>query len=51
MKMTEYEPFMVYELDDSGERVKLDIEEEKLQENLHPEQVLVIISFPVDEGQ
>ena len=43
MKMTEYEPFMVYELDDSGERVKLDIEEEKLQENLHPEQVLVII--------
>ena len=43
MKMTEYETFMVYELDDSGEKVKLNIEEEKLQENLHPEQVLVII--------
>lgn len=41
--MTEYETFMVYELDDSGEKVKLDIEEKKLQENLHPEQVLVII--------
>jgi len=43
MKMTEYETFMVYELDDSGERVKVDIAEEQLQENLHPEQVLVII--------
>ncbi len=43
MKMTEYEPFIVYELDDSGEKVKLAIEEEKLQENLLPEQVLVII--------
>ena len=41
--MTEYEPFMVYELDDSGEKVRLDIEEEHLKENLHPEQVLVII--------
>ena len=43
MKMTEYEAFMVYELDDSGEKVKLAIEEENLQENLLPEQVLVII--------
>ncbi len=43
MKMTEYEAFLVYELDDFGEKVKLDIEEEKLQENLLPEQVLVII--------
>ena len=43
MKMVEYEAFMVYELDDSGEKVKLDFEEEKLQENLLPEQVLVII--------
>ncbi len=41
--MTEYENFMVYELDDSGERIKLDITEEHLQENMHPEQVLVII--------
>ncbi len=41
--MTEYETFMVYELDDSGERIKLDITEEHLQENMHPEQVLVII--------
>ncbi|MFX1569408.1 MAG: hypothetical protein ACFFCV_13685 [Promethearchaeota archaeon] len=41
--MTEYETFMVYELDDSGERVKLNFSEEELQENLHPEQVLVII--------
>ena len=41
--MTEYETFMVYELDDSGEKVKLDLAEENLQENLHPEQVLVII--------
>jgi len=41
--MTELETFMVYELDDSGERMKLDINEEELQTNLHPEQVLVII--------
>ncbi|MFW9999350.1 MAG: hypothetical protein ACFE9Q_07965 [Candidatus Hodarchaeota archaeon] len=41
--MTEYETFMVYELDDSGERIKLNITEEELQENLNPEQVLVII--------
>jgi hypothetical protein len=43
MKMTEIETFMVYELDDSGEKIKLEIDEEQLQENLHPEQVLVII--------
>ena len=43
MNMTEIETFMVYELDDSGERIKLDIEQENLQENLNPEQVLVII--------
>jgi len=41
--MTEYETFMVYELDDSGERVKIDLPQEELQSNLHPEQVLVII--------
>jgi hypothetical protein len=43
MNMTEIETFMVYELDDSGERIKLEMEQENLQENLHPEQVLVII--------
>ncbi|MFX1241330.1 MAG: hypothetical protein ACFFA7_08795, partial [Promethearchaeota archaeon] len=41
--MTEIETFMVYELDDSGERIKLDIGQDNLQENLKPEQVLVII--------
>ncbi|MFX1418392.1 MAG: HeH/LEM domain-containing protein [Promethearchaeota archaeon] len=41
--MAEFENFMVYGLDDSGERIKLDINEEDLQRNLHPEQVLVII--------
>jgi len=43
MKMTEIETFMVFELDDSGERIKLDINEDQLQESLLPEQVLVII--------
>ncbi len=43
MNMTEYESFIVYELDDSGEKIRLDMEEEHLKENLHPEQVLVII--------
>ena len=41
--MAEYETFMVYELDDSGEKMKLDVNEEDLQASLHPEQVLVII--------
>ncbi|MFX1532186.1 MAG: Rho termination factor N-terminal domain-containing protein [Promethearchaeota archaeon] len=41
--MTEYETFMVYELDDSGEYNRLSIAEEELQSNLHPEQVLVIV--------
>ncbi|MFX1325822.1 MAG: hypothetical protein ACFE8N_12790 [Promethearchaeota archaeon] len=41
--MTEYETFMVYELDNSGEKKKLGITEEELQANLHPDQVLVII--------
>jgi hypothetical protein len=38
-----YEYFMVYELDDSGERVRLNISENDLQSALHPEQVLVIV--------
>jgi len=41
--MTEYETFMVYELDDSGEYNKIGMAEEELQSNLHPEQVLVIV--------
>ncbi|MFW9878564.1 MAG: hypothetical protein ACFFG0_36245, partial [Candidatus Thorarchaeota archaeon] len=41
--MTEFETFMVYELDDSGEYNKLIMAEEELQSNLHPEQVLVIV--------
>ena len=39
----EYEEFMVYELEDSGERNKLEIEQDDLQEYLHPEQVLIIV--------
>jgi len=34
---------MVFELDDEGEKVKLNWPQEELQENLHPEQVLVIV--------
>jgi len=41
--MSDYESFMVYELDDSGEKERLSITEEELQSNLHPEQVLVIV--------
>ncbi len=41
--MTEFETFMVYELDDSGEKMRLEINEDDLQKNMHPEQVLVII--------
>ncbi|MFX1455047.1 MAG: hypothetical protein ACFFDB_06690 [Promethearchaeota archaeon] len=41
--MSDYETFMAYELDDSGERRKLDITQEDLQSNLHPEQVLVLV--------
>ncbi|TFG28529.1 MAG: hypothetical protein EU532_04970, partial [Promethearchaeota archaeon] len=47
--MTEaYEYFMVYELEDSGERIRLTATEEDFKENngsnfLHPEQVLVIV--------
>ena len=41
--MTEYETFMVYELDDSGDKNRISMPEEELQSNLHPEQVLVIV--------
>lgn len=43
-----YENFMIYELDDSGERVKLDVTEDQFRENngnnvLHSSQVVVIV--------
>ncbi len=38
-----YDYFMVYELEDSGERNRLTVEEANLQDILHPEQVLVIV--------
>ncbi len=43
-----YLDFMVFELDDSGERIQMDITEEEFRENngtnlLHPEQVAVIV--------
>ena len=44
MNMTEYETFMVYELDDSGERGKLEVNDEsEIEELLNPEQVFVIV--------
>ena len=41
--MTEFETFMVYELDDSGEKLRLDINEEQLQQTFHPKKVLLIV--------
>ncbi|MFX0004969.1 MAG: hypothetical protein ACFE9J_16000, partial [Candidatus Hermodarchaeota archaeon] len=43
--MENHEKFMVYELDDSGEKKKIKVDEDKLQVFLisHPEQVFVII--------
>ena len=42
--MTEiYEEFIVYDLENSGDRTKLDIKPEELQNHLNPEQVLIII--------
>ena len=43
--MNENERFMVYELDDSGEKKKVEVAEDELQSFLikHPEQVFVII--------
>ena len=38
-----YEEFMVFELQDSGERSKLKIIQDDLQKYLHPEQVLIIV--------
>ncbi|MFX1312311.1 MAG: hypothetical protein ACFFHD_06830, partial [Promethearchaeota archaeon] len=41
--MTEIETFMVYELDDSGERRELNITQDQIEDILNPEQVLVIV--------
>lgn len=38
-----YEEFMVFDLKNDGEKTKLDIKQEELQNYLNPEQVLVII--------
>lgn len=38
-----YEEFIVYELDNSGERNKVDIKQEELENRLNPEQVFIII--------
>lgn len=38
-----YQSFMVYEPDDSGAIIKLEIEKEQLQHILHPKKVLLIV--------
>ena len=38
-----YEEFMVYDLENTGERKKLDINQDNLQTYLHPEQVFIIV--------
>ncbi len=43
MSNVEYQEFMVYELEDSGDRVRLDLKQDDLQKALHEEQVLVIV--------
>ncbi len=43
MSNVSYSEFMIYELDDEGSRVRLDLKQEDLQKALHPEQVLVIV--------
>jgi len=40
---SDYDFFMVYQLDDSGERVRIDVPEEDLQSIFHPEEVFVIV--------
>ena len=42
--MTEtYDEFIVYDLEDTGDRSKLDVSPEELQNHLNPEQVLIIV--------
>ena len=38
-----YEEFMVYELENSGDRKKLDLKQEELQNSLNPEAVIIIV--------
>jgi len=38
-----YEEFIVYDLENTGDKTKLDIKPEELQNHLNPEQVLIII--------
>jgi len=38
-----YEEFMVYELENSGDRSKLDLKQEELQNSLNPEAVIIIV--------
>lgn len=45
--MSEYEFFMVFALDDSGERIRIQVPEDDLQSGLHPEEVLVIVKEPL----
>ncbi|MFX1398838.1 MAG: hypothetical protein ACFFAS_17545 [Promethearchaeota archaeon] len=45
--MSEYDFFMVFALDDSGDRIKLDVPEDDLQSGLHPEEVLVVVKEPL----
>ena len=39
----DFDFFMVFQLDDSGDRVRIDVPEEDLQSALHPEEVFVIV--------
>jgi hypothetical protein len=43
MTETQYENFMVFEMNETGERERLKVEEAELQSILHPEQVIVIV--------
>ena len=45
--MSDYDFFMVFELMDSGERVRVDVPENDIQSFLHPEQVFVFVKEPI----
>ena len=45
--MSDYDFFMVFELIDSGERVRVDVPENDIQSFLHPEQVFVFVKEPI----
>ena len=44
IKMKKYEEFIVYDLENTGDRTKLNITPEELQNHLNPKKVLIIIS-------